>query len=34
VAEVADFLAVRAVLTGERDVDAGLTLVDELRWAR
>jgi dihydropteroate synthase len=34
VADVADFLAVRAVLAGERDLDLGLTLVDELRWER
>jgi dihydropteroate synthase len=34
VAAVADYLAVRAVLAGERDVDRGLTLIDELRWAR
>jgi dihydropteroate synthase len=31
VAEVADFLAVRAVLAGEREVDPGLRLADELR---
>jgi dihydropteroate synthase len=34
VADVADFLAVREVLAGERDLDLGLTLVDELRWER
>jgi dihydropteroate synthase len=34
VAEVADFLAVRAALTGERDVDPELRLADELRWAQ
>ena len=32
VAEVADFLAVRAALRGEADVDRGLRLADELRW--
>jgi dihydropteroate synthase len=32
VAEVADFLAVRAALTGARTVDSGLRLADELRW--
>lgn len=32
VAAVADFLAVRAALAGERDVDPGLRLADELRW--
>jgi dihydropteroate synthase len=32
VAEVADFLAVRAILRGEEDVDRGLRLADELRW--
>ncbi len=34
VAEVADFLAVRAVLTGERELDPELRLADELRWAQ
>ena len=32
VATTADFLAVRAVLSGEADVEASLRLVDELRW--
>ena len=32
VAQVADFLAVRAVLAGETDVDPSLRLPDELRW--
>jgi dihydropteroate synthase len=32
VAEVADFLAVRAALAGEREVDPELRLADELRW--
>jgi dihydropteroate synthase len=32
VAEVADFLAVRAVLAGERELAADARLVDELRW--
>jgi dihydropteroate synthase len=34
VAEVADFLAVRAVLAGERTLDSELRLADELRWAQ
>jgi dihydropteroate synthase len=32
VADVADFLAVRAVLDGEADLDSALRLGDELRW--
>lgn len=32
VREVADFLAVRAVLRGESGIDPGLRLADELRW--
>jgi dihydropteroate synthase len=32
VAAVAEFLAVRAALTGEADIDPELRLVDELRW--
>jgi dihydropteroate synthase len=32
VAATADFLAVRAALAGEADVDPGLTLADDLRW--
>jgi dihydropteroate synthase len=32
VAEVADFLAVRAALAGEREVEPDLRLADELRW--
>lgn len=32
VAQVADFLAVRAALTGEVEVQSGLRLADELRW--
>ncbi len=31
---VADFLAVRAVLTAETEVDPGLRISDELRWAQ
>jgi dihydropteroate synthase len=34
VADVADFLAVRAVLRGEAEVDPDLRLDDELRWAQ
>jgi dihydropteroate synthase len=34
VAEVADFLAVRAVLAGERALDPEVRLADELRWAQ
>ncbi len=34
VAEVADFLAVRGVLDGGRELDAELRLSDELRWER
>ncbi len=33
VREVAEFLAVRAVLRGQRGLDPGLRLADELRWA-
>jgi dihydropteroate synthase len=33
VAQTADFLAVRAALAGESDVDSTLRLVDELRWS-
>jgi dihydropteroate synthase len=32
VAEAADFLAVRAVLRGERELDSGALLSDRLRW--
>jgi dihydropteroate synthase len=32
VAEVSDFLAVRAVLAGEAELDSGLRLDDRLRW--
>ncbi len=32
VAAAADFLAVRAVLRGERDLDSGVRLDDDLRW--
>jgi hypothetical protein len=31
---VADFLAVRAVLAGERALDPEVRLADELRWAQ
>lgn len=31
---VADFLAIRAVLTGEADIDPGLRISNELRWAQ
>lgn len=34
VAETADFLAVRAVLAGETEIDSTLRLSDELRWHR
>jgi dihydropteroate synthase len=34
VAQVAEFLAVRAVLEGERELEAKLRLSDELRWER
>jgi dihydropteroate synthase len=34
VAEVADFLAVRAVLQGERELEADARLADTLRWER
>jgi dihydropteroate synthase len=34
VAEVADFLAVRDVLGGERELEADVRLPDELRWAQ
>jgi dihydropteroate synthase len=34
VAATADFLAVRAALAAESDVDSSLRLVDELRWAQ
>ena len=34
VAAVADFLAVRAVLTGETEVDPGLRISEDLRWAQ
>jgi dihydropteroate synthase len=34
VAAVADFLAIRAALSGEAEVDPELRLVDELRWAQ
>jgi dihydropteroate synthase len=34
VAEVADFLAVREVLGGERALDPEVRLADELRWAQ
>ena len=34
VAAVADFLAVRAVLDGELELDPALRLSDELRWER
>jgi dihydropteroate synthase len=34
VGAVADYLAVRAALAGESEVDPGLRLVDELRWER
>jgi dihydropteroate synthase len=32
VAAVSEFLAVRAALSGEADVDPGLRVADELRW--
>ena len=32
VAEVADFLAVRAVLAGDQEIDPGLRLDDRVRW--
>lgn len=32
VAETADFLAVRAALAGEAEVDPGLRIADEIRW--
>jgi hypothetical protein len=32
VAEAAEFLAVRAVLNGEEEVEPGLLVSDELRW--
>ena len=31
---VADFLAIRSVLTGEADIDPGLRISNELRWAQ
>jgi len=34
VADVADFLAVRAVLQGGDEIDRDLRLPDELRWAQ
>jgi dihydropteroate synthase len=34
VAAAADFLAVRAVLRGERDLPSETRLADELRWER
>jgi dihydropteroate synthase len=34
VAQTADFLAVRAALAAESDVDSALRLVDELRWSQ